>query len=126
MWRFWHFRGYLRGEGRSWLEGFASLEQRGGQETSVEEEAGRALALRGAGGLAVDQGEYAQATVLIGEHGRIPGTGRQARHRRTALIILGYVARDLGDFARDIVLHVESLALRREIGDTWGIALFAQ
>ena len=55
---------------------------------------------------------------------RSAGIGRSVGHRRS-LNILGNVARDQGDYPAARALYQEGLAIRRELGERWGIAQFA-
>jgi predicted ATPase/class 3 adenylate cyclase len=114
LWRFWEIHGYLS-EGRAWLE--LALEHCPRAAPSL-----RAHGLRGAGELALQQGDYERATdlhqqslALFHEIDDKRGIGRE-------LAVLGEIAHHQGEYSRSIGLHEKSLALRQEIGDKEGIA----
>jgi predicted ATPase/class 3 adenylate cyclase len=115
LWRYWEIRGYLT-EGRSRLD-FA-LANVPNQSKSL-----RAHGLRGAGMLALQQGDYFQATelhqqslALFRELGDKLGIGRE-------MDVLGEIAKQQGDYSLSVKLHQESLALRYEIEDKEGVAV---
>lgn len=112
--RFWYTRGYLR-EGRGWLEG--ALARNAAAPAGL-----RAAALKGAGNLALNQGEYARAALLyqealvlfraIGDQQGIAGS----------LTNLGVVADRQGDYGHAAALFEEAVAVARQRGDTLQIA----
>jgi DNA-binding CsgD family transcriptional regulator len=113
IWRFWWIRGHL-GEGLAWLERALALE--GGSP------AARGRALKGAGTLAADLGDYPRAEALHQvaltlwrELGDPQGMAR-------ALDDLGNAAHDLGDLDRAVPLHEQALTLARDSGDKRGVA----
>ena len=115
LWHFWEVRGYIS-EGRARLE--YALGHTPNPSTYL-----RANGLRGAGMLARQQGDYAQATAmhqesltLFQEIGDKLGIGRE-------LDALGEIAQYRGDYSQALALHSESLALRYEIDDQEGIAV---
>ncbi len=115
LWRFWEIRGYIS-EGRAWLE--RALARNPNASAYL-----RANGLRGAGMLARQQGDYAQAKAmheqslaLFRETGDKLGIARE-------LDVLGEIAQCQGNYPQAIELHRESLALRYEIGDEEGIAV---
>ncbi len=115
LWRFWEIGGYIS-EGRTWLERALAANP---SARAYE----RANALRGAGELTREHGDYAlartfheQSLVLFRECKYQPGVGRE-------LDALGEIAGYLGDYERALELYTASLALRREIGDSQGIAV---
>jgi len=115
LWSFWLTHGYLS-EGRRWLE--AGLAQ-----STALPPALRALALRGAGILTAEQGDYARAQAVFEE---ILSMGRELGDRRltaTALNSLGMVAMNTADYARARVFYEQGLALRRELQDAYGEAV---
>jgi predicted ATPase/class 3 adenylate cyclase/Tfp pilus assembly protein PilF len=115
LWRFWEIHGYIS-EGRAWLEN--ALARNPDAPPYL-----RANGLRGAGRLARQQGDYAQAKTmheqslaLFRAMGLKLGIARE-------LDALGEIAQSQGNYARAIELHTESLALRYEIDDKEGIAV---
>ena len=114
LWRFWDVRGYLS-EGRGWLERALA--------GSREVPAGlRATALKGAGSLALLQGEYGQAAALFEEAlalFRALGDGHGAAG---SLTNLGIVAHRQGKHEHAATLFEAAVALARERGDTMLLA----
>jgi predicted ATPase/class 3 adenylate cyclase/Tfp pilus assembly protein PilF len=115
LWRFWGIHGYMS-EGRAWLE--RALARNPNAPAYL-----RANGLRGAGILARQQGDYAQAKAmheqslaLFRELGLKLGIARE-------LDALGEIAQCQGNYSQAIELHTESLALRYEIGDKEGVAV---
>jgi len=117
LWRFWYVRGHLS-EGRRWLEGL--LAEGEGTEGSVGRSAARAPALRGAGVLALYQGDDARARVLLEES--LAQAAGSAYDRSAALHDLAALALGQCDYERATALFEESLALDREREDAAGIA----
>jgi non-specific serine/threonine protein kinase len=116
LWRFWEVRGYVA-EGRTWMS--RALKENPDASTYV-----RANALRGAGILARQQGDYVEAKTLHEEGLNLfrqlqpdynNGVARQ-------LDALGEIEQYYGNYERAITLHQESLAIQQEIGDKEGIA----
>jgi len=133
LWRFWLIHGHLS-EGRGWLEGLlATLEATGGHGGAVDGDARRtggterergavrAKALRGAGGLATEQGDFRQARTLYESALAAYKTLGDTEGIAAVLNNLGVAADGQGDYRRADMLYAESLALKREIGDRWGI-----
>jgi predicted ATPase/class 3 adenylate cyclase len=113
LWWFWSVRGY-HSEGRRWLEEVLAMDGRGSPES-------RAMALAGAGTLASEQGDLDRAQEACEEGLELlANEGREAKLR--LLACLGWVAwtREVHGQARE--LFEESLALSRELGDTWWLA----
>ncbi len=117
LWRFWYVRGHLS-EGRRWLEGL--LAEGDSTEDSVGRSAARATALRGAGVLALYQGDDARAHALLEES--LAQTAGSAYDRSAALHDLAKLAHLQGNYERATALCEESLALNRRHGITWSIA----
>ncbi|UCD40810.1 MAG: tetratricopeptide repeat protein [Chloroflexota bacterium] len=118
LWRFWWVRGYIT-EGRARLEAALRL-------NPYAQQALRANGLRGAGKLALQQGDYIQAAAmsqesldLFREIGDKWGIARQ-------LEVLGEVAYYQGDYSQAVELHNESLSIRKAILDKEGIAASLQ
>lgn len=112
-------RGHLS-EGRGWLEGLlAERESTGGRDGGA---AVRAKALRGAGGLAVLQGDYERARTLLENSGRLYQELGDTAGRASALNNVAIIAHDRGEHEQATALYEESLALCRELDDTRSIA----
>ena len=118
LWRFWRTRGHIS-EGRTHLE--AALKK----NTNASDHL-RANGLRGAGKLALQQGDYVQALATTQESlalfkklGDKLGVSRQ-------LDVLGEISYFQGDYSRAVELHRESLAIKHEISDKEGIAVSLQ
>jgi len=113
LWRFWWVRTDLI-EGRRWLEAVVDNDRIPG--------AIRAKALHGAGVLAHEQGEYAQARAWYERSLALRRALGDQRGIAASLNSLGVVALDEGDYDRARSLYEESLALKRQLGDRRGIA----
>ena len=112
---FWLMRGHLR-EGRDWCAELLRL-------PGVELASGpRAVALNGAGQLAIRQGDYAAARALIEESLAISEGSGDRRGVARSLNLLGLCADDQGDYTAARSLHKRSLAIRRELGERSGVA----
>jgi predicted ATPase/class 3 adenylate cyclase/Tfp pilus assembly protein PilF len=112
---FWWTRGYLS-EGREWC--MRVLAKAGAHERTRE----RARALKAAGVLAYQQGDYPAARALDEECLAIQRQLGDRRGIAGSLNNLGLVACDQGDFPAARLLHEESLTIVRELGDRKGIA----
>src|SRR5215218_5228997 len=114
---FWSMRGYLS-EGRRWLEEALAINGRGSPES-------RAMALAGVGALASQQGDYDRAQEAC-EEGLELLAHEEAREaseaKRCLLACLGWMAREREDYRRATQLYEESVALSREMSDTWWLA----
>jgi predicted ATPase/transcriptional regulator with XRE-family HTH domain len=111
---FWQIRGHLS-EGRTWLAGALALS--GDAPASMT-----AKALRGAGWIAREQGDYAgaaalgeEALALLRELGDTAGIARTAH-------LLGDTASDVGDYAQAAAMLEEGLALFEALGDVSNVA----
>ncbi len=104
---FWLIRGYLR-EGSRWLE--LSLAGGGSQPTSA-----RALALRGAGLLAEEQGDYERADTLVEESLALYRELGDKQGLAKALGNVGDIATMYGNSAKAREVYKESLPLHREL-----------
>ncbi len=133
LWRFWLIHGHLS-EGRGWLEGLlAKMEDVGGDNgaadgnapvpegTRRERSAVRAKALRGAGGLATEQGDFRRARTLYERALAAYKTLGDTEGVAAVLNNLGVAADGHGEYGRAERLYAESLVLKRERGDRWGI-----
>ena len=109
LWRFWQVRGYLT-EGRVWLEKLL-------EKSSDTSAAPRAVALQGAGVLAMDQGDYGRAKELYEESLALYRAEDNSDGIMTTLNNLGIVVEASGDYMRAAELYEESLALARQQGN---------
>jgi len=114
LWRFWQVRGHVS-EGRQWLEK-ALTESRAGVAPV------RAQALYAAGMLAMDQGDYNQATQRCEASLALFRKLEDQRGMAVSLNVLGYAAHIRGENARARTTLTKSLTLSREIGSRQGIA----
>jgi len=113
--RFWEMRGHLH-EGRGWLSVFLAMPLRAPDPV-------RAKALRGAGSLAEEQGDFDGARAW---HEEALAARRELEDELAvaeSLSDLGNVANLQGDGRRARELHEQALAIRRVAGDDWGIAV---
>ena len=113
--RFWWTRGYLS-EGRESC--VRVLAKKGAQGATQE----RAQALKTAGVLAYQQGDYPAARALDEESLAIHRLLGDRRGIAGSLNNLGLVACDQGNFSAARALHQESLAIMRDVVDRKGIA----
>jgi non-specific serine/threonine protein kinase len=116
MWRFWWVRGYLS-EGRLRLAELLGLARAAGPSPTV------ARGLVSAGLLAMWQADYAAARTHL--EGALT-LARQHGDRRAAayaLAFLNRVRRDQGDDTQAQLLGAEAVAIFRELGDPWGLAV---
>jgi len=113
---FWSVRGY-HSEGRRWLEEALAMDERGSPEA-------RAMALAGAGVLASEQGDLDRGQEAC-EEGLVL-LANEATERSEAklwlLACLGWVAWTREEHGQAQQLFEESLALSREMSDTWWLA----
>jgi len=143
LWRFWLIHGHLS-EGRNWLEellanmdgaddhragpagvpidGDAPRGATGARATEGERDALRAKALRGAGGLAIEQGDFRRAGALYEGALAVYRALGDTEGAAAALNNLGVAADGQGNYGRAAALYAQSLALKREVGDTRGVA----
>jgi predicted ATPase len=115
LWRFWYRHGDLS-EGREWLERL--LQQPGAVAPEV-----RARALRGAGSLAVQQGDLARGIALCEECLALFRELDDRAGIADNLIALGNAARNQGDYERAVACYQESLAYFRAAGDALGVSV---
>jgi len=113
---FWLIRGY-HSEGRRWLEEALALDRRGSPES-------RAMALAGVGALAEEQGGLDRAKQACEEGLELlEHEAREAREAKLWLLAsLGWVAWMREEHGQAKGLFEESLALSREMSDTWWLA----
>ncbi len=112
--RFWDHRSHWS-EGRRWLEVLLASGQ--GASTVV-----RAKALRTAGVLAIEQGEYSPAESILAEGLALYREGEDDHGTAFTLNALGSVAIYREEFGRAETLFREALELLRRVGDRAGIA----
>jgi predicted ATPase/class 3 adenylate cyclase len=113
---FWSVRGY-QSEGRRWLEEALAMDGRGSPES-------RAMALAGAGVLAEEQGDLDRAKEACQEGLELlANEAREASEAKLNLLeCLGWVACLREEYGQATELFEESLALSREMSDTWWLA----
>src|SRR5215203_4099896 len=113
---FWSVRGY-HSEGRRWLEEALAMDGRGSPEV-------RAMALAGAAVLAEEQGDLDRAQEACQEGLELLAhEGREASEAKLNLLeCLGWVACLREEYGQAQQLYEESLALSREMSDSWWIA----
>jgi len=113
IWRYWSFR-HMGLEGRTWLANVLAIP---GDANPVA----HGLALRGAGCLAEDIGDYPTAQ-RYHEQARAIWEEISDRHRLSRTIDdLGNVAHDQGEFETAIALHTRAYELAKESGYRRGI-----
>jgi len=115
LWRFWEVRG-RQAEGRAWLEAILA-------ESPATPSAAWANALNGAGNLARNQGDHAQATAHHEAALAVRRALGDARGVAASLNNLGVVAHDQGDFARAVEFLEQALPIWSEAGSAFGMAL---
>jgi predicted ATPase/DNA-binding SARP family transcriptional activator len=119
--RFWYLHGYLS-EGQDWLEGLLAQTGALGAGDHEEDMRLRGMALRAAGVLASDQGDYARAAAWYEEGVALLRAIGDTRNLALTLNNLGNVVGWQGDFLGAQRLFEESLALLRRVGDKGLIA----
>lgn len=119
LWWFWYMRGYLS-EGRQWLERLLHAEQAAG--TTVPPDV-RAAALRAAGILATEQGDYPRAIDLIEEALLLVRQRGDPQVEATLLNVLGNIAKYQTSYERAAALYGEALQLFRGLGDARSISV---
>jgi predicted ATPase/class 3 adenylate cyclase len=111
---FWYFRGYLR-EGRTWLDRILAASGDPGPL--------HVGAFAAAGRLARHLGDYGGAIALLERSLELARTFKDRRGEALALHELGALAGLAeGDAAREAALTEASLAVWRELDDSWGTA----
>jgi predicted ATPase/Tfp pilus assembly protein PilF len=114
---FWEVRGY-HSEGRRWLEEVLAMDGRGSPEV-------RAMALAGIGALAEEQGDLDRAQEAC-EEGLELLADEEAKEGSEAKLFLldrlGWVALRREEYGQATEAFEESLALSREMSDTWWLA----
>jgi predicted ATPase len=115
LWRFWWMHGHLR-EGRAWLEQVLGMSQIGSPKAAW------AKACHGAGVLADEQGDYAQARSFYEASLTLRRRLGDRQGMASSLNSMGVGAYYQGDYVRAQALFEESVALKWELGDRSGIA----
>jgi predicted ATPase/DNA-binding SARP family transcriptional activator len=116
LWPFWQRRSHLS-EGRRWLEGFLAV----ARLTTVAPEL-RVLALTGAGWLATEQNDFAQAVGFFVEAQAIDQALGRSDRAAGVLAQRGILARGQGQYREATALLEEGLALARAASDRASIA----
>ena len=116
LWPFWAIRGYLS-EGREALQAALNLAQ--GAELSLSEQDSLAVALNGAGHLALDQGDYEAAQSLVEASLALWRELGDTRGVAWGLYGLGLIKAFQGNFPASRPLLFESLSAARTAGDRW-------
>jgi tetratricopeptide (TPR) repeat protein len=113
---FWSVRGY-QSEGRRWLQEALAIEVRGLPET-------RAMALAGAGALALELGEFDWVHEACEEGLQLLAhEARKVSEAKLCLLgNLGWVGWEREDYRQATQLFEESLALSQQMSDTWWLA----
>ena len=113
LWRFWWMRSHYS-EGRRWLENALAIDERGSPLA-------RAMALAGIGEIASHQGDLDEAQEACEEGLKL--LAHEASEAKIYLLLsLGKVARMREDYTWATQVNEESVALSRELRDTWGLA----
>ncbi|WP_119070588.1 tetratricopeptide repeat protein [Aggregatilinea lenta] len=112
--RFWELRGHLD-EGRAWWAKVGSVHPAAPTRDY-------AAALRGIGGLAYLQCDYATCRTMCDEALAIYRALDDSRMVAELLIVLGEVATEVGDYEAAPALFEQSYAIMRALGDSSGIA----
>jgi len=115
---FWDVRGHLS-EGRAWFE---RLLAHAGERVDAVDAMALADAYHAAGGLALDQGDYAAASALLERGLSLYRALDDKPGIISALGNLGALAQFRGDYARARALYEESLEMQRASGDRSKIA----
>jgi predicted ATPase/class 3 adenylate cyclase len=113
LWRFWWMRSHYS-EGRRWLENALAIDGRGSPPA-------RAMALAGIGEIASHQGDLEQAQEAC-EEGLELLAHETSEAKIYLLLSLAKVARMREDYKWATQLNEESVALSREMRNTWGLA----
>ena len=116
LWWFWWVRGY-HSEGRLWLEEALAMDGRVSPEV-------RAMALAGVGALAWAQGDLERGKEACEEGLQLlEHEAREGSEPKLCLLVcLGWVAWLREEYGQATQLFEESLALSREMSDTWWLA----
>jgi predicted ATPase/class 3 adenylate cyclase/Tfp pilus assembly protein PilF len=117
LWRFWSNRGHLS-EGRRWL----GLARARASVSEGEASVAQAKVLAGAGYLAQNQGDFAEARTLGEESLTLFRQAGDQRGCGTALRVLAMVAHGQGDWAEARAFYEQSLTISRQEGPQWAVA----
>ena len=113
--RFWEMRGHMS-EGRQWLDDLLA-------QPGVAKPAARAIALRGAGILALGQGDLVRSAAFCEESLALYIKMDDKLGTAGVFNSLGNAKRELGDLDEAAALYERGLALYRELKDDLGIAV---
>jgi predicted ATPase/DNA-binding XRE family transcriptional regulator len=117
LWRFW-FRQGAWTEGRDWLERLLTLaEERGNVQALTQ-----AKAYYGAGVLAAEQGDYAQAMAQAEQCARLAEQLGEQQLQARAFNLRGNVAKYQGDFKKAAAQYEAGLALFRALQEQVSVA----
>ncbi|MCA1666093.1 MAG: tetratricopeptide repeat protein [Thermomicrobia bacterium] len=119
LWRFWLQQGHAT-EGRAWLERLLGMV---GDDDRSRMGAVWAQAVYAAGVLATEQGDYAHATLLLGENLPLVRELGEKRYAAALVNALGAIAQYQADYERATAYFAESLTLQRELGNMHGAAV---
>ncbi|HEX2980333.1 MAG TPA: tetratricopeptide repeat protein [Anaerolineaceae bacterium] len=119
LWRYWYIRGDLI-EGRHWLQAFLSQP---GTDQSSSPSPFRAEALKGAGTLARNQGDFLLAQAWLSESLSLFQDLGDARCMAEVLGSLAATLQDQGDYPQARARFEECLELYERLGDQWGCAM---
>jgi predicted ATPase len=111
LWWFWQLHGHAR-EGRAWLDDFLSLQQ---TVVSASDKTLRANALKGAGNLAWNQGDYETSSALLEECLGLYRALADTAGKADVLNTQGLIADDRGDYTQAVSLFEESLVLWKKL-----------
>jgi predicted ATPase/class 3 adenylate cyclase len=117
LWRFWWMRSHYS-EGLMWLENALAVAGQGAGQGSPS---ARAMALSGIGEIASHQGDLDQAQEACEEGLKLLANEASAA-KIYLLLSLGKVARMREDYNWATQVNEESVALSKEMRDTWGLA----
>lgn len=121
LWRFWDIRGYLR-TGRRWFD--LALSQTAEANTALlDNRAVRAKALKGAGLLAKQQGDYLQARIFQEESIELYTLLGDRKGIASALYNIGSITFHQGLYNESLDFSAQSLAIFRDLEDQRGIAM---
>lgn len=119
IWWFWYMRGFLS-EGRRWLEQLLTIDNPGDHAVSSEV---RAKALRAAGILATEQGDYAHGGAFIEESLGLVRQLGDLQAEATLLTVLANIAKYRTNYKDADALYTDALALFRRLDDVRSISV---
>lgn len=124
LWRFWLIHGHLS-EGREWFKRLLESTKGGAAHDATASMQGQwacqAKALRGAGGLAYEQGDYEDARGLYTAALALYQELDDMKGIAALLNNLGIIEDTQAHYERATDLYQQSLSLKRELDDRWGM-----